>query len=296
MIISTTTDWFAKKFGEHDAVKYLSKVGFNAFDYSMFNVLGYNGTLTHPIMRSDYREYAQSLRKTADENNITCNQAHAPFPSYIPNPNDDQEKYNEIILPAIVRAMEVSAILGAKNIIVHPITLDDSKKQKDMNLEFYNKLLPYCKKFNIKIALENMWGWDDEHNKVTPAVCSTGAEFADYLDSLDKAWFVACIDVGHGEMQGAGDSTTELIYALGRDRLKALHIHDNDKIHDSHTLPFIGKINWDAIMKALKDINYDGDFTFEADSFLIGFPPELYLSAASLMFDVGRYFVTKYEL
>lgn len=291
MIISTETDSFARKFGDHDAIKYLAKAGFDAFDYSMFAMLDKN--ITHPLIRDDYKEYAQSLRRTADENNIICNQSHAPFPSYI----SADDKYNEIIIHAIIRAMEVSAILGAKIIIVHPITSGNPLQFKEMNFEFYNNLLPYCKKFNIKIALENMWGWDSQNKKVMPAPCSTGSEFCEYLDMLDKDWFVACLDLGHGEMQGSGAvSSAELIYALGHDRLKALHVHDNDKINDSHSLPFIGKINWDEIMCALKAINYDGDFTFEADYFFNGFPPELYLSAAALMLDIGRYFIRKYEL
>ena len=291
MIISTETDGFARKFGEHDAVKYLAKVGFDAFDYSMFSMNDKN--IIHPLLRDDYKEYAQSLRRTADEHNIICNQAHAPFPSY--NPAD--EKYNELIVPAIVRAMEAAAMLGAKIIIIHPVMFGDPAKFKQMNLEFYNNLLPYCKKFNIKIALENMWGWDDANKKVTPSVCSTAAEFCEYIDMLDKNWFVACLDIGHGEMQGSGAaSSTEFIYALGHDRLKALHIHDNDKINDTHTMPFMGKINWDEVMAALKYINYDGDFTFEADAFYGNLPAELYLNASAVMLDVGRYFIRKYDL
>ena len=292
MLISTPLDAFARKFGEHDAIKYIAQVGFGAFDYSMFSMAGKH----HALAQADYKEYAQSLRRTADEHNISCNQAHAPFPSYVQYPKEGQEAHNELIVPAIVRAMEVAGILGAGIIIVHPCMLDDPARQKDMSLEFYNSLLPYCKKFNIKIALENMWGWDDTSKKVVPSACSTGREFCEYLDALDPDWFTACVDLGHGEMQGAGDSAVELIHALGHDRLKALHIHDNNKINDTHTLPFVGQMDWDPIMSALKAINYDGDFTFEADAFLNGFPAELYPSASALMLDVGRYFIAKYGL
>jgi len=297
MIISTQTDRFAAKFGDHDAIKLLAKVGFDALDYSMFGILNKN----HPINRDDYREYAKSLRKTAGENNIVFNQAHAPFPSYIQYPGKDKTEmgYNEIIVHFIVRAMEVASILGAEIIIVHPITLLNRpyQEQKFFNIDFYNNLLPYCKKFNIKIALENMWNFDETEKKVTPAACSTAYEFKDYLDSLDKDRFCACLDIGHAEMQGSGGvSAVEFINALGHERLKALHIHDNDKAGDLHTLPFTQKINWDDIMKALKNIDYNGDFTFEADHFLSGFPDELLLSASSLMLETGRYFIRKYGL
>ena len=297
MLISTQTDRFAAKFGDHDVIKLFAKIGYDALDYSMFGILNQN----HPLNKNDYFEYAKSLKKTADENNIIFNQSHAPFPSYIQYPNQDQIKmgYNEIIIYAIIRAIEVTSIIGGKIIIVHPITLLRSsyQEQKEFNINFYNNLLPYCKKFNVKIALENMWGWNDTDKKVTPAVCSTAYEFVDYLDSLDRNYFTACLDIGHAEMQGAESvSAVEMINALGYDRLKSLHIHDNDKIGDLHTMPFIQKLNWDEIMKSLKNINYDGDFTFESDNFISKFPVELYLNASALMLDVGRYFVKKYEL
>ena len=296
MLISTSIDSFSKKFGDHDAIKLLAKVGFDALDYSMFHI-----NTNHFLTKDDYREYAKSLRKTADENNIIFNQAHAPFPSYIQYPSKEQTSagYNEVIVYAIIRAMETASILGAKAIIIHPITLLNKsyQEQKEFNMNFFNNLLPYCKKFNIKIALENMWEWDKSNNNIIPAACSTAREFIDYLDSLDKDYFIACLDIGHAEMQGTGSvSAAELINALGHDRLKALHIHDNDKIGDLHMLPFTQKLNWDEIMKALKNINYDGDFTFEADYFISNFPVELRLNASLLMLDVGRYFIRKYEL
>jgi len=294
MLISTQTDMFAKKFGDHDAIKLLAKVGYDALDYSMFHLMDRHC----PLNREDYREYARSLRKTAEEYNIIFNQAHAPFPSYIQNPTKDQQIYNEIIVHAIVRAMEVISILGGKIIIVHPITLFDVtyQEQKKFNMDFFNDLLPYCKKYNIKIALENMWNWDSTAKKVLPGVCSPPHEFIDYLDSLDSDWFCACLDIGHAEMQNTGAvSAADTINALGT-RLKALHIHDNNKISDLHNLPFTQKIKWDEIMQALKNINYNGDFTFEADHFIGQFPVELYMSASALMLDVGRYFVQKYEL
>ena len=295
MLISTQTDVFAQKFGDHDAIKMLAQIGYDALDYSMFGMLDPN----NPLSKSDYREYAQSLKQTADEYKIQFNQSHAPFPSYIRNPDQEQEKFNEIIVFAIIKSLEVTSILGGKIVIVHPITLADQsyREQKDFNMNFFNNLLPYCKKFGVKIALENMWRWDNANKKVMPGVCSSSSEFIDYLDSLGKDYFTACLDIGHGEMQGGGSvSAAELINSLGKDRLKSLHIHDNNKTDDLHDLPFNQKFNWDEIMQALKNIGYNGELTFEADNFINKFPQELYMSASKLMLDIGRYFADKYEL
>ena len=80
-----------------------------------------------------------------------------------------------------------------------------------------------------------------------------------------------------------------MIAALGR-RLGAMHLHDNDRLHDSHTLPYMGSVAFPAIIDALKAIGYRGDVTLEADQFLRGFPLELYPSAARLMADVAKSF------
>mgnify|MGYP002513530294 CR=1 FL=1 len=54
-------------------------------------------------------------------------------------------------------------------------------------------------------------------------------------------------------MRGSGTSAVAMIQALGS-RLQALHIHDNDKHHDSHQIPFSMNIDFVPIVKALKQI------------------------------------------
>lgn len=76
---------------------------------------------------------------------------------------------------------------------------------------------------------------------------------------------------------------------MGPDRLLALHIHDTDLVHDSHTLPFTQSIDYLSVAQALGEIGYRGDFTFESDCFFQKFPRELLLPAAKLMMETGRY-------
>ena len=85
--------------------------------------------------------------------------------------------------------------------------------------------------------------------------------------------FVACLDIGHAEMRGSQTNAVEMIKALGT-RLQALHIHDNDQWKDSHQLPFTMNIDFDAVVKALKEIEYPGYFTLEADCYLKGRTPD----------------------
>ena len=72
-------------------------------------------------------------------------------------------------------------------------------------------------------------------------------------------------------------------------------MHDVDGTNDSHTLPFYGVVNWEKVMKALADIDYKGDLTFEADSFMNNKPDVLLPECSKLMAKTGKYLVSKFE-
>jgi sugar phosphate isomerase/epimerase len=47
-------------------------------------------------------------------------------------------------------------------------------------------------------------------------------------------------------------------------RLKALHLADNDGTSDQHLMPTAkGQVDFQAVIKALHDVNYDGLYNFE---------------------------------
>lgn len=133
--------------------------------------------------------------------------------------------------------------------------------------------VPFAKSCGVKIATENMWNWDNEKNHAAPAGCSDPERFNAQLDAVNDGDFVACLDIGHAQMRGVGTSAPEMIRALGP-RLKALHIHDNDKWHDSHAIPFSMSIDFGAVAQALKDVQHTGYLTLEATTFLHNYTPD----------------------
>jgi hexulose-6-phosphate isomerase len=138
------------------------------------------------------------------------------------------------------------------------------------NAEMYFELLPFAKEHNVKIATENMWNWKKFHRHSCFAACATPESFNAHLDAVNDDYLVACLDIGHAEMKGSETSAPEMIRGLNK-RLKALHIHDNDKLHDSHQIPFSMNIDFAAIVDALQEIGYDGYLTLEASRYLNDF-------------------------
>ena len=285
MLVSTQTETLGKRFGDEQAIRIIATAGFDAFDLSLFDMYFKKD---YGMNRPDFKAYAENLRRVADEVGIICNQAHAPFPSS----TDDPEE-TELIFKMIVRAMEGASIVGAKSIVVHPQQhlryYGNEQKLKEINLEFYRRLIPYAEKFGIKIAVENMWQYEVDH--VVHSTCASPEEFCAYIDMLDSEWIIGCLDLGHASL--VHEDFSNMIHALGKDRLKALHVHDTDYISDLHTLPFMAKMDYAAITDALADIGYEGDMTFEADNFLKNVPDELIGDAVRYMQCTGRYLASK---
>ncbi len=264
MRISTEIGSIARLVGEHKAVELCAKAGFDGWDFSMFQMGQYNWRMDacedtgHPLRGNQYLQFARELRKIGEDNGIRCNQSHAPFPV----------RCGEIrsLLP---RAIECTAEAGGQICIIHP----DNDKTPEENAQMYFELLPFAKSCGVKIATENMWNWNDETGYSAPAACSTSENFCRHLDVVNDDDFVACLDIGHAQMQGSGSGAANMIHALGN-KLQALHIHDNDCHHDSHQIPFSMDIDFVAVVKALKDINYQGYLTLEADSYLHAYNPD----------------------
>ena len=258
MKISSEIASAARIIGEEKAIEYYAKAGFDAWDFSMFSMCRYdksiNGLLEndHPLAGSDYLGFARRLRQIGLDNGIICNQSHAPFPSYCKE-----------VRSYLKRAIECTKEAGGSICVIHP----DNNKSPEENAIMYNELLPFAKECGVKIATENMWNWNGAKGHSEFAACATPESFNAHLDAVNDEYFTACLDIGHAEMKGSDTTAVEMILALGN-RLTALHIHDNDKLHDSHQIPFSMDIDFNEIAVALKKINYSGYFTLEADQYL----------------------------
>ena len=160
-------------------------------------------------------------------------------------------------------------------------------------MEFYRSLIPVCRDCGIVMGIENMWAEDGRHKVIVHDTCSQAAEFVRYIDTLDSDYMKACLDLGHiGLPAEQRDEVQDVIRILGHDRLAALHVHDNDYRRDLHNIPFEGRLRWGEIMRALKEIGYTGDFTYETTTeFMRGAPDDFVLIGARYMADVGHYLI-----
>lgn len=265
---------------EKEALKMLKKCGCKYYDITLF----WKGVVEHIGVGDDYREKAKELREFADSLNMKCEQAHAYFT------NGTSEEVMNTRIYNISKEIEIASIMGAKGIVIHPI-IEYSFNQ---NIEFIKKFIPLAHKFKIKLLIENIWG-RDEKGEPAPMCTSTPKDFVRFIDTLNDKYVAACLDIGHAEMSNMHTSAPEMIHALGR-RLQALHIHDNNRYHDQHQVPYTNQIDFEKILIALKEEGYKGNVTFEVETCYqnndMHLPFELYPAFIKLELEIGKYFAS----
>ena len=130
-------------------------------------------------------------------------------------------------------------------VIMHLTGKSEAPKYNEIGLNRLQKIADYAKSLDIKVAFEN-------------------TKFKGYLDyvieNIKNDNVGICFDSGHFHVHFDDD----LDFAKFKDRVFAVHLHDNDKIDDLHLIPFDGTIDWKKIIKELKNCNYNGPITMES--------------------------------
>ena len=282
-------------FGFEETARMVNNAGFDAVDCDLFKMVDPDYILNG----SQWLESVEEFKRIFLEAGLPVVQTHAPFrfQGY-----DDLVVFEERIYPTIVRSIEISAALGARCVIVHPLHYADCNGDPETafarNMKFYKSLIPICKANGIKVAIENMFGRDKlRGNFIIHDSCSRVEEFCRYIDTLDSEYMVACLDIGHTALVSGGAEPWDFIRILGHDRLQTLHVHDNDFRQDNHVTPFSGKIDWYKTCQALGQIDYVGDMVYECimNRCVHGLAMQMYPTALKYMSQVGRHLIDQVE-
>lgn len=289
MKLSTENGALRPRLGERGAIELLAKAGFDAVDY------GFSPWLERGEMvwnTDGYAAYAKEVRQIAEDNGVYFNQAHGPFvfdTSLFPD-------YTRQVLPLFRRCFEACALLGVPHMVVHPIHhlpyKGNEAKMWDINMEFYHLLLPFARDFGVKIALENMYQYDPRRGVLTRDVFAVPERYAAFYDELNDPSFICLVDTGHCGI--VGEDAERMLRVMGS-RVKALHVNDNLFRTDDHVVPGHGHLDWNGVTRALADIGYTGDITFEVLNIYRAYDDAFLPVSAKYLHDVGRYLIGKVE-
>lgn len=260
------------------SIRACAEAGFEVLD---FNFASYSrGTL--PMTQPDWEDWVKRQRELSDSLSLTYSQAHAHFYAWdqtFPYIKKDDE---ELIRRSIIGA----GIMGAKWLVIHPGSLQSDplttyNRSLKLNMEQYKKYGELAEKYQVGIAIENMIAPKEGYR----FACSH-EDLLDLIEQLSSPVFGVCWDTGHAHLNGTDQCAA--LRAIGS-RLKALHIADNHGTSDEHIAPYFGTIEWEPIMKVLKEIHYQGDFTYEIHNFTNGLPDGMHEKLIRFAYELGMF-------
>jgi sugar phosphate isomerase/epimerase len=129
--------------------------------------------------------------------------------------------------------IQMAAFLEAKVVIVH-IPTTRPRETRPAWLELTRKSLdllePFAMRYSMRLAVENM---PDDDWEMLETV----------LGEYHPGYMGLCYDSGHANLNGGDFAHLERL----KDRLIAVHLHDNDGASDQHKIPFTGTFDWETL-------------------------------------------------
>lgn len=159
-----------------------------------------------------------------------------------------------------VEAIEASAELGIEKLVLHPGYITGMgkfviDKAKRYGLESIEAILKKANSLGMTLCIENMF---PQANFLTQP-----QEFQEVFESFPEIRLA--LDIGHANLGGDRNRALEFIRQYGY-RIGHIHANDNFGKEDNHLPIGAGIIDFERIVKALKETSYDETMTIEVFS------------------------------
>lgn len=290
-----------------EGFKMMKETGFSCCDFSLnaylLNTSLYKFEVNNFFDKSEseLENYFTPHKEAAKAAGIRINQMHMPYPNYIPNGSKELNDYlRDVVAP---KSMRICAFLECPYIVVHGFKLARNlgceEAEWEKTQKFLESLLPLAKELGIIICVENLYNTIGNH--IVEGPCCNAKKAAERIDRLNEKYGAEvlgfCFDTGHANLVGL--DFEDFIVTL-RDRLKVLHIHDNDGIGDLHQIPFtftrsrenMVSTDWAGFIRGLRKIKFDKVLSFETAPVLTAFPTEMKREVLSFIANIGNHFLT----
>lgn len=253
-MIKSVNQWsFPAEYSAKDCLLAAKKAGYAGFEPA-FNAEG-------EMSPETYEKDAKELKALAEkEGMILTSLASGVYWSYPLTATDPavREKAKQLIRAQI----DCAKALGVDSILVVPGTVgrgfwggDDNVSYADAYLRALKgvkEVAPYAEEKGVTIALENVWN----NFLLSPL------EFAGFIDEVGSERVGAYFDIGNVIRTGEAE---HWIRILGK-RISRMHIKDFKRsvgTLDGFCDLLCGDVNFPEVVKAMKEIGYDGAVTAE---------------------------------
>lgn len=157
----------------------------------------------------------------------------------------EQGEDGELLVNSYLNDLDVCKANGIDMVVMHLTSGTNASEPNMIGVNRLQIIVDYAEKLNIKVAFENtkIWGY---------------LEYVfGHIKNLNAG---VCFDSGHYHAHFDDKYSWDLF----KDKIFALHLHDNDKSGDLHLLPFDGTLDWDDVTNKIKQSNYKGSVTLES--------------------------------
>lgn len=287
-----------------DGFRLIRQAGFDCVDFSLDQYLPskelykLKKTAFFDQTISELERFFTPHKDSARELGISVNQMHMPYPLFVWKGGE----LNEYLAKTVAsKSLAVCAFLECPNIVVHGFKLTPYLGSDDNEWEhtahFLDTIAPVAKELGITVCLENVY--NSIKGRITEGPCTNALRTAERIDRLNERIgseiFGFCFDTGHANLLGID---FEAFLCQMGNRVKVLHIHDNDGVFDLHQLPFTftrtrenpSITDWDGFIRGLKRIKYQGALCFETSPVMRSFPKPIWPDALNLIAKIGGYF------
>ncbi len=299
MKISLSTGMLTKRLGEDNLAKMAKNAGFEAVDWSLEALFPsadlYKGDYPQTIFSKPLDEIIEFLRPSVDafvNAGLSIGQAHAPAPSIISFRPEIKEYTTDIL----IKTIGVCKYYKVPYLVVHGCSLLEKEKTlnyddiEKLNRDYFKQFIPYLKESGVTMCIENMVTYKNDVPKEGHLANPLDAkQFVDDMNAFaGQEVFGFCMDVGHLNLTGC--PCRKFMKIMGN-RIKCLHLHDNNGRHDKHMIPYTGTVDWENFILGCKESGFAGNISFENGAHYKNeyMPQELIEDFVRLNGAIGRY-------
>lgn len=201
--------------------------------------------------KSEQLDFAQ-LKAWSEKYNVNLWSFHLPF-----WPFDEIDISNKELAEKSINYLsefiKKGSEIGIKKYVIHasgePIAEEDRKSRMECAKKSLYTLAEIAKGYGSVILVEDL-----------PRTC-LGRNSDDMMELLSAHPDLrACFDTNHL----LDEDIVKFIHVLG-DKIVSTHISDYDFNNERHWLPGEGDISWQELIRALKDVKYQGIWLYEID-------------------------------
>lgn len=245
------------KISYNESIRRLKDAGFTHIDLNLASI----DSPLNQFYGEDWEKTACCLREDAEKLGVTFIQSHAPynpkrsFKAYTP---EETQHFREVLM----RAWKIAEICGVPNVVIHPLAkvdapMEDLDAHVAYNYEFYEQFLSACDQAGMYACFENLpLGYGQYASQLLGLMEAKGSHNA-----------AVCWDFGHGQLNYPkrtwSDADQTVAIRMLKGHIRAVHVHDNLGKDDNHLLPFLGIIEWEKVLPALRESGFAGDLVFE---------------------------------